>query len=190
MQIFVKTPCGKTIILEVESTYTVGRIMYLIEDKIGIPPIRQRLNLGGFLFRAADAKAALPLAYYNIVKETTLHLQPSYHLQAPLDLRRISVYSTGTTKLYFKLYLFDTATIGMVKFNIQHKEGIPSHQQRLMVAGKELLEDDGTLAQYNLGHAPILDLVLRQSKVSSHPLRRIWRQLPRVGANNLGSKLA
>ncbi|CAI6346266.1 unnamed protein product [Macrosiphum euphorbiae] len=115
MQIFIKTLNGKTIILEVESSYPIENIKVKIQEREGYPTHHQHL-----LFINKELKDGHTLSEYNIENESTIHVV--FRLLGGMQI---------FVKKAITLEVEPSNSFENVMAIIQDKEGIPPDQQRL-----------------------------------------------------------
>lgn len=145
MEIFVKTPNGKTLSLEVEPQNSMEDIKVKIQDKEGISPDQQTLVFGGIKLENGRT-----LGDYSIQKESTLYL-----------ILNIEVYMDTPNGERIELELGSDDTIAHVKDKVQVKTGVPPDQQ-ILIFDSEKLEDSRTLSDYNIQDKSVLRLVHRE----------------------------
>ncbi len=142
---FVKMT-GKTIILKLEYSTTIKDMKTQILCKEGILVNRQRL-----IYAGRQLEDSHTVGYYNLLKESTIHLQ----LVEPISAMTMQ-HSSGHL---FTLHGHPGTTIEEVKAKIHKRQGIPPHQQELLFAGKQLV-DGHTLSDYGVHEQSSLPLLV------------------------------
>ena len=123
MKIFVQSPEGKNITLEVEATCTTEKIRTMIQEQL--------LSTDHLLFfHGRQLKDGHTLLHYNIQKEATLNLV--------LPLCDMQIFVETETGKLIPLDVEPLDSVKSVKVKVQDSIHIPHDLQRLSFLGKEL----------------------------------------------------
>lgn len=149
IEILVKsTLTGKTISLDVRPTDSVENVKKKIQDSERIPRDQQHL-----LFAGTKLEDGCTLSEYNIQGGSVLQWFP--RLRGDMQ---IFVKPQNGDVINFKGAPYHS--VKNIKLEIQCILGIPTDQQRLILADKDL-EDSRTLSEYHIQSGSTLKLVLR-----------------------------
>ena len=148
--------------LAADSDDSVKNVKEKIQDKIGIPTDKQELLAFSFWTSGNTLSDYRTLSDHGTLSDYNIHngcvvLLSSAHA----NVFNIDIAIRTLTGKMITLTVARTSTIASVKTKIEHREGFPSHQQRL-VFGDMVLEDDEQLEEYEIEHKSILDSNLKE----------------------------
>ena len=160
MQVYVKTPPGKTLRFVVTRNTTTEQFKMLIQDKEGIPPDQQYLTPLGTDINLLDPLRTLK--DYNVTPGTYIQLIVTGAAECyPLDdTEPMQVFVKTLTGKTLIIVATRNTTTEELKMLIQNKEGIPPDQQCLTFAGQQL-DPLRSLKDYNVRPESTLYVLLR-----------------------------
>ncbi|XP_065179538.1 polyubiquitin-B-like [Sycon ciliatum] len=148
MLVFIQTPSGDRLSLEVDPSDTLAAVKSQIEQEKRISYDQQRLSYGGRQLYA-DSRT---MHEYNVTERCTLEL--TLRLKGGMQVFIIQVTGKSWT---FEVELNDR--VSSLKARINAREGLPVEQQHLIYGAKPLL-DDRTLAEYGIVDNSNIHMVL------------------------------
>lgn len=151
-QIYVKTPSGQALTIEVDHNNTIENIKTIIEKLEGTLAAKQRLELDGKIM-----EDKLSLNDYNIDKDSIITMAVNN------DTASFTIRVKNYSQTFF-LEMHPTDTVLDIKKKIFKSQDVETDVQRIILKGKDL-SNDATMADHNIQHDDLLWLMLDLSKV-------------------------
>ncbi|KAJ4956137.1 hypothetical protein NE237_012920 [Protea cynaroides] len=165
MHIFVKTISGRTILLPVESSDTIGKVKIKIQAREGIPAEQQSL-----VFNLRQLNDYNTLAEYNICNKASIYLNRRYPAEAKTIFgMKIFVDIYGEMIM---LEVESSDTVWDVKARIKERLGIRKKLQVLVFDEKRLM-NNRSLAECNIKNESTLQVVNRRTLPNKSTVHRM-----------------
>ena len=153
VEINIQTSVGTTIQLHMEPDESIRCLQKKIQDKVGIPVNKQRI-----VFAGTELEDRRSMLDYGIKNGSTLHLEIS---QRPHGSVPVHLNTPDGNKIMLEVKLSDK--VKNIKSQIQEKQGTTE-----IAFGTRELDDEKTLADYNIKKDSTLNLVLKVPYLQIH----------------------
>lgn len=153
-KIFVKPLMGEAIAVDFDPSMTVADVKSEIQEKEGIGANQISLLFGG---RALNDEQML--ASCGIQNKSTIYMYSTATIEPVLFVKVPSLQKT------ILLDYDPEATVRSLKTKLFQKEQIPFEEQKLLYEG-EVLQDNGTVAGYDIPQEGAIDLIVVERKDS------------------------
>ncbi|XP_004072436.1 polyubiquitin [Oryzias latipes] len=154
MEITIVMLNGTSRTLVVPPNTTVGSLKAQIETEMGVPAATQRLVYDNCQ-RVTMSEDSRSLQSYGLQAGSRVSLV----ITQPPEPANIEVFLKNEKGQLSTYRVKPTETVSDFKIKVQHREGVPANQQRLIHQSREMMT--GTLADYGVKNMSTIDMLFR-----------------------------